>query len=118
MKFRSKNMTHLIPNCKINRVCFFYNPGQDTCVDKLAVPSQLPRMKIMSLSHQNRNSILKRDTSTETPVGNRVGRISTGFNVESFHQVLYQVFETVILRIVLFYYREIDVKYQFRTFGH
>ena len=38
VKFRAKNTTHLILKCKINRVCFFYNPGQDVCVDNLAVP--------------------------------------------------------------------------------
>ena len=60
VKFRAKNRTHLILKCKINRVCFFYNPGQDVCVDNLAVTSQLPQMKIVSFSHQNRNSILER----------------------------------------------------------
>ena len=59
VKFRAENMTHLILKCKINRVCFFYNPGQDVCVDNLAVPSQLSQMKIVSFPHQNRNSIFE-----------------------------------------------------------
>ena len=61
----------LILECKIYRVCFFYNPGQDVCVDNLVVPSQLPQMKIVSFPHQKS----KFDHKTVTPVLKRLQEI-------------------------------------------